>query len=122
MPTEQQVYDEFAEQYDRLVEREDYQNNIIGAIENICPLEGLDVVDLGAGTGRLMRLLVSRAGSIKAYDSSAHMLARAEAALQLAGLANWQVGVADHRDVPVLNASADRVILPECTGIWWQKV
>src|SRR5512140_152900 len=110
MPTEQEVYQQHAEQYERLIQREDYRGFILKAVEKICPLKGLDVVDLGAGTGRLTRILAPHVGSIKAYDASAHMLARAQSALHGMGLSNWQAGVADMRHVPVPDASADLVI------------
>jgi len=110
MPTEKEVYEAHADQYERLIRREDYQNNLLAAIEDYCPLKGLDVVELGAGTGRLTRLLAPRVRSIKAFDSSAHMLAIAETSLREMGLTNWETGVADHRQVPVQDASADLVI------------
>jgi ubiquinone/menaquinone biosynthesis C-methylase UbiE len=92
MPTEQEVYQQHAEQYERLIQREDYQNHILRAVEQICPLKGMDVVDLGAGTGRLTRILAPHVGTIRAYDSSAHMLARAQSCLHAMGLSNWQAG------------------------------
>jgi ubiquinone/menaquinone biosynthesis C-methylase UbiE len=110
MPTEKEVYQSHADQYERLVRREDYQNNLLAAIEEYCPLAGLDVVELGAGTGRLTRLLAPRVRSIKAFDTSAHMLAEAKKSLDEMGLANWVTGVADHRQVPVEASSADLVI------------
>jgi ubiquinone/menaquinone biosynthesis C-methylase UbiE len=110
MPTEKEVYENHADQYERLIRREDYQNNILAAIEAFCPLDGLDVVELGAGTGRLTRLLAPRVCSIKAFDASAHMLELAEISLCKMGLANWRTGVADHRHIPVAGASADLVI------------
>jgi ubiquinone/menaquinone biosynthesis C-methylase UbiE len=110
MPTEKEVYEAHADQYERLVRREDYQNNLLAAIEDYCPLAGLDVVELGAGTGRLTRLLAPRVRSIKAFDSSAHMLGVAETSLRGMDLANWETGVADHRQVPVADKSADLVI------------
>ena len=110
MPTEQEVYQQHAEQYERLIQREDYQNHILRAVEQICPLKGLDVIDLGAGTGRLTRILAPRVSTIKAYDSSAHMLARAQSYLHAMGVTNWQAGVADHRHVPVPDSCADLVI------------
>ncbi len=100
MPTEKEVYAAHAGQYERLVRREDYQNNLLAAIETYSPLDGLDVVELGAGTGRLTRLLASYVRSIKAFDSSAHMLEAAETALRETGHTNWETGVADHRQVP----------------------
>ena len=110
MPSEQQVYQEHAGQYERLVDLEDFQGNILKTVEHICPLSGLDVVDLGAGTGRITRLLAPYVGTINAYDTSAHMLSMARSTLQALGLKNWQVGVADHRSVPQPDASADLVI------------
>jgi len=110
MPTEQEIYESHADQYERLIQREDYQGNILSAIESYCPLDGLNVVELGAGTGRITRLLAPYVKSIKAYDTSAHMLGVAEATLREMGLSNWEVGVADHRQVPVPDSSVDLVI------------
>ena len=110
MPTEKQVYDTHADQYERLIQREDWQNNIEKAIGKILSPDGLDIVDLGAGTGRLTRLLAPRARTIHAFDASAHMLAETEASLRGMGLSNWKVGVADHRQIPLADASVDLVV------------
>jgi len=110
MPTEKEVYESHADQYERLIRREDYQGNILSAIESYCPLDGIDVVELGAGTGRLTRLLAPHVKSIKAFDSSAHMLDVAEKSLREMGLTNWETRVADHRQIPVPDSSADLVI------------
>jgi len=111
MPTEKEVYESHADQYERLIQREDYQGNILAAIEDYFPLnKNIDVIELGAGTGRLTRLLAPRVRSIKAFDASAHMLETAEKSLREMGLSNWETGVADHRQVPVADQSADLVI------------
>lgn len=111
MPTEKEVYEAHADQYERLIRREDYQNNILAAIQDYFPLnKNIDVVELGAGTGRLTRLLAPHVKSIKAFDSSAHMLKIAEQSLRAMGLTNWETGVADHRHVPVADHCADLVI------------
>lgn len=110
MPTEKEVYEAYADQYERLVRREDYQNNLLAAIETYCSLEGIDAIELGAGTGRLTRLLAPYVRSIKAFDASAHMLVEAEKSLRSMGLGNWETSVADHRQVPVPDGSADLVI------------
>lgn len=110
MPTEKEVYAAHADQYEQLVQREDYQGNILSAIESYCPLDGLDVVELGAGTGRLTRLLAPRVRSIWAFDASAHMLEVARKSMGKTGLTNWETGVADHRNIPVQDSSADLVI------------
>ena len=110
MPTEKEVYEKHADQYERLIQREDYQGNILSAIESYCSLEGIDVVELGAGTGRLIRLLAPHVKSIKAFDASAHMLETAAETLREMGVTNWSTEVADHRQIPVEDASAGLVI------------
>jgi ubiquinone/menaquinone biosynthesis C-methylase UbiE len=96
--------------YERLIQREDDQGNLLKAIEAILPTAGLDIIDLGAGTGRLGRLLAPRARSLYAFDTSAHMLTLAAESFKATGLDNWQVQVADHRQIPVKDASADLVV------------
>lgn len=110
MPTEKEVYEAHADQYERLIQREDYQGNILKEIENLISLHGLDVVDLGAGTGRLTRLLAPHVHSIKAFDASAHMLAEAARSLEEMGVMNLETSVADHRETPLVTDSVDLVV------------
>ena len=106
----EKIYNEQADEYERLVAHEDYQENIFTALKQIKPLEGLDVVELGAGTGRLTCMLAPVVKTIQAYDISAHMLEVAAAKLEESGLQNWQTGIADHRELPVDDQSADLAI------------
>lgn len=110
MPDYETIYQTRAVDYDRLVAREDYQGNIVRAIEAIRPLAGSDVIEFGAGTGRLTSLLAPRVKSIIAYDHSAHMLVVARAKLERTGLHNWHLETADHRAVPAQSHSADLAI------------
>jgi ubiquinone/menaquinone biosynthesis C-methylase UbiE len=110
MPSEAEVYRRHAEAYARLVAREDYQGNILRALEEIAPLAGLDAVELGAGTGRLTGLLARRVRSIVACDASPHMLSAAAHRLAQSGLRNWRLAVADHRSLPLPDACADLAI------------
>ena len=71
-----------ADQYELLILREDYQNNIPKEINRIIPVDGLDIVDLGAGTGRLTRFLANKAKRLAACDASHHMLAQAKEVLR----------------------------------------
>jgi ubiquinone/menaquinone biosynthesis C-methylase UbiE len=48
--------------------------------------------------------------TIQAYDISAQMLELAAAKLTKSGLQNWQTGIADHRQIPVDDQSADLTI------------
>jgi ubiquinone/menaquinone biosynthesis C-methylase UbiE len=106
---QRKIYQTEADRYEALIQREDYQQNIPRAIDEIIPVNGLQVLDLGAGTGRLTLMLAPRAKSIRACDASAAMLRVCRARLQASGLANWQVLVADHRRLPVPDHSADLV-------------
>ncbi len=105
-----QIYQTDGDRYDALIAREDHQGNILRAIDEILNVDGLDVLDLGAGTGRLSLLLAPRARSLRAFDISAEMLRVCRERLVATGLSNWQVQVADHRQLPVKNHSADLAV------------
>ena len=104
---QREIYQSEAERYEALISREDYQGNIPHALDEIINVDGLDIVDLGAGTGRLTMLLAPRARSISSFDISDHMLAVTRSKLTSLGLNNWQVEVADHRNVPLADDSVD---------------
>ncbi len=107
MPNPEEIYAHEAERYDRLVAREDYQNLLLPSLRQIASLEGKEVVESGAGTGRLTCLLAPHVKSIRAFDASSHMLALASARLTASGLQNWSTQVADHRRLPAETHSAD---------------
>ncbi len=75
MPDLKDIYARQADLYDELVAREDYQHNLLAAINRVRPVAGLDVVELGAGTGRLTCMLAPVAKSVRAFDASPAMLA-----------------------------------------------
>lgn len=107
---QRKIYQSEGDRYEALISREDYQGNIARAIDEIINVNGLDVLDLGAGTGRLTLMLAPRAKSIRAFDSSAEMLRVCRERLIAGGLSNWQVDVADHRRLPVADHSANLVV------------
>lgn len=117
----QAIYAHHADQYDRLVSREDYQGNILRALKAIRPLDALEVVEMGAGTGRLTRLLGPLVKSVRAYDASQHMLDMAAMRLNALALANCELKVSDHRSLPAQSASADLAIEGWSFGhlAWW---
>jgi ubiquinone/menaquinone biosynthesis C-methylase UbiE len=104
------IYQSEADRYEALISREDYQGNIPRAIDEIVHVDGLDVIDLGAGTGRLTLLLAPRVKSIRAFDASAEMLRVCRERLLASGLSNWGVQAADHRRLPLRNDSADLAV------------
>jgi len=106
MPS-QEIYRQHADEYEQVVLHEDYQGNILPALNRIRPLAGLDVIEFGAGTGRLTRLVATGAKSIRGFDASLNMLQVAKAILKRSGHSNWHVAVGDHRHLPVSNQVAD---------------
>ncbi|HKY53555.1 MAG TPA: class I SAM-dependent methyltransferase [Anaerolineales bacterium] len=107
---QRKIYQSDGDRYEALISREDYQGNIPRAIDEIINVDGLDVLDLGAGTGRLTLLLAPRVKSIRAFDVSEEMLRVCRERLIASGLSNWQAEVADHRQLPVEDHSVDLVV------------
>jgi hypothetical protein len=101
MPDHENIYRREADQYEYLVACEDYNGNLLPAIQRILPLTGMDKVELGAGTGRLTCLLAPLVRSMRAYDVSQPLLDVAIGKLKDLGLANCKVEIADHRQLPL---------------------
>jgi ubiquinone/menaquinone biosynthesis C-methylase UbiE len=107
---QRQIYQTDGDRYEALIAREDYQGNILRALEEIVNPDGLDILDLGAGTGRLAVMLAPRAKSVRAFDVSEEMLRVCRHRLEASGLSNWKVEVADHRQLPITDRSADLAV------------
>ncbi len=95
------IYATQAAKYNAMVSREDYQGNLWTALRNIRDFSGLRVVDVGAGTGRVTRLLAPYVDRITAVDISPHMLKQANLPL---------TAVADARHLPFKSSTADVAI------------
>lgn len=106
----QTIYRQHADQYELLIAREDYQQRLLPAIAAVCSLEEARVVEMGAGTGRLTRLLAPVVGSIVGFDASRHMLEEARQQLSRTGCRNVSLAVADNRRLPVRAGCADLAI------------
>lgn len=108
MSTHDEIYRSQAEQYERMVARQPALDHVLSEIRDI---DGLDVVDLGAGTGRLSRYLASASASYTATDLSPAMLEVLVAKAHEEGYgSSVKTVVADHRELPLPDASADLVI------------
>ncbi len=93
----QAIYRERAEDYDRLIAAEDAGGQLLPAIEQVAPR--LDrVLDVGAGTGRISRMLAARGAEVVAIDRAPAMLAVAR------------------RHVDALLVVADAAALPIASG------
>jgi ubiquinone/menaquinone biosynthesis C-methylase UbiE len=110
MPTQEEIYQTEGDKYEALIAREDFPGNILKTLREITPLENHVVYDLGAGTGRLACLLAPYVKQVRAFDISEEMLRVCRAKFKASGLTNWQVDVADHRQLPVEDHSADLAV------------
>ena len=107
---QRKIYQSDGDRYEALVAREDYQGNIMRALDEIVNVDDVDVLDLGAGTGRLTLMLAPPVKAVRAFDASDEMLRICRERLVAGGFTNWQVDVADHRRLPVEDHSADLIV------------
>lgn len=107
MPTFEEIYAQHADKYDALVTREDYQNNLLPAIRAIAPDANAEVVEFGAGTGRVTRLIAPHYKFVRAFDQSAHMLEVAKSTLDALNISNVSLEVGLNDALPIPDASAD---------------
>jgi SAM-dependent methyltransferase len=104
------IYLHRARDYHELVMREDAQGSLGAALAAIAVFSGAQVVELGAGTGRVTGLLAGMGARVRAFDRSRPMLDVA------AGWLGGELGArvtfaeADNRSIPLPDASADVVV------------
>lgn len=110
MPDNKTVYAHHGNEYEALIAHEDYQGNILSALRDLISLENLTVLDLGAGTGRLACMLAPLVAYVHAFDIAPDMLRVCHEKLTEAGLSNWKVHIADHRQLPVDDDCADLIV------------
>lgn len=104
------IYASHADLYERLVAREDQQGNLFSALNDIRSMYGIDVVEFGAGTGRVTRLLSVMVNQVFSFDIAPAMLREAYNYLETTGMTNWGVALGDNRQMPVQSNCADVVI------------
>jgi ubiquinone/menaquinone biosynthesis C-methylase UbiE len=107
MPNHEEIYQTEAEKYDRLISS---QPNLSETVNSIVSYTGLDIIDLGAGTGRLSCVLAGKAKSILLLDESEAMLKVAAKKLGDSRYTNWRVQTSDHRKIQAEDRSADVVV------------
>ena len=107
MPDQMTIYQAYADQYDALTAHEDYEQRLYPALAAIRSFDRADIVEWGAGTGRVSALVAPYARSIIAGDLHAHMLPVAAAKYRQFGHLKWQTMVMDHRYAPLPDRVAD---------------
>jgi len=101
------IYTYQADLYDELVSREDQRGNLFAALNEIADPGGKIVADLGAGTGRVARLLSFLAQRVIACDISLPMLQIAQQQLTISGMDNVALVTAENRLLPLPDACVD---------------
>ncbi len=97
------LYNEQSEEYEWMVQHEDYERNLLPALNEIHPLENADVAEFGAGTGRITAQLVPCFASwVQARDALVSLLGDASEDKMI--------------------ETDEGIVIPECTGIWWCTV
>lgn len=108
MTAHDQVYQNEATSYEFMVSK---QPDLTEYINEIRPIRGLDVLDMGAGSGRFAGQLAKQAKSLVCTDISDAMLGLLDIKLENQRLhRNWTTVVADHRKIPIEDSSIDLVV------------
>ena len=106
----QNLYQNRSNHYDLLVKSEDYQGQLIAALHKLYPIDHKEVVEFGAGTGRITAQLVPQVKQIHAFDLTPAMIWVADRNLKQSSYSNWGLGIADSRAMPVQSGCADIAI------------
>lgn len=100
-----EIYRNHADEYDELVRAEDHARQLASTLSALLRLRDAEVVEVGAGTGRVTRLLLEAGAKVVATE-------QAEAMLNLgrtrAPEATWLLS--DARALPLANAAADHAV------------
>ena len=123
MPEQSEIYQFHAQDYERLIAREDYRGNILAAIQSRIDLDNLVVADIGAGTGRFTRMLQPFAKEIIGLDLSMQMLRVAKTHLGAQLENGWHLSAADNRNLPIATDAVDLAIAGWSFGhatVWYE--
>jgi ubiquinone/menaquinone biosynthesis C-methylase UbiE len=104
------LYTHHGEAYENLVAAEDYQGNLLPAIERIQLLDGTVAAEFGCGTGRVTALLAGRVKRLHAFDLSRPMLDIAKRKLGRPGWGGVTLAQADSRCMPARSGWADLAV------------
>ena len=73
-----QVYQNYSDLYDELVNHEDYNNNLYKFLNDNIQWKNKVVGEFGIGTGRVTKNYIDKAQKLYAYDNSQHMIDKAK--------------------------------------------
>lgn len=105
-----QLYNEHAKDYERLVQSEDYEGNLLATLDRIYPLKNGSVIEFGAGTGRITAQLIPLVRWIGTFDITPAMVKIAQEKFRGVARSHCLVGLGDSRAMPVKSQVADMAI------------
>ena len=121
MPDQFTIYQQHADQYDQLTSYEDYEGNLHRTLTAIRSFDRADVVEWGAGAGRVSDLIAPHARSLIACDLNDHMLKNARPKLARHPNLAWHTVVAEHRHMPFPDHCADIALAGWTLGYFTAK-
>jgi ubiquinone/menaquinone biosynthesis C-methylase UbiE len=109
VPDYQRIYRQEAGAYDRLVAAEDAGGGLAAALAARLPLRGARLLDVGTGTGRVLRLLARAGARVVGVDQAAAMLRVAQGHIRAEEL-DATLALADAAALPVAGGWADGAV------------
>ena len=101
-----EIYQNQAHAYHQMIDAEDYENNLLKAIQQFTTLADQCVLDLGSGSGRLPILFQGLKPELVAVDINLPMLLEQKAQKEIKQ-GNWDLAQGDIRVLPICDAWAD---------------
>lgn len=102
-----EIYARHAGRYHELVSAEDAHQELAGALARLVPLSGAEALDVGAGTGRVSRILLDAGARVTAVDAAPAMLDVARAELSERPI---RIVHGDARELPLPDQSFDLAV------------
>jgi ubiquinone/menaquinone biosynthesis C-methylase UbiE len=109
MAEHENVYKNESERYHALVSFEDYQQNLTQTLREYIPSEKT-ILESGAGTGRVTKLLFPIARNLVSFDLSQPMLFHAKRVSDSTHSGFRGYASADHRLLPIENSQFDWIV------------
>lgn len=104
-----EVYQNYSDLYDELVNHEDYNNNLYNFLNNNIQWENKIVCEFGVGTGRVTKKYINNVQKAYVYDNSQHMIDKAKV-----NLSKWSdkivYSILDNNEISTIENKFDVII------------
>ena len=104
-----EVYNNYSNKYDELVNHEDYKSNLKSFLNDKISWKDKTICEFGVGTGRVTKIYIDKVKNATLLDNSQHMLERAKM-----NLSQWTNKICftdfDNKNIHLLENSFDLII------------